>query len=67
METDLFEQAMLIWDNGEVLSSNPEYRCSLYKLDKNLYIMWFTKANILKKIQLVYLESALEINQELDD
>jgi hypothetical protein len=47
---DTFEQAELLWDNGELISVNPENRNSLYRYNGNLYVIWYTQQNIVKEI-----------------
>jgi hypothetical protein len=50
MGQNLFERAILLWNNGEFLAVNADDRNSLYRYDDKLYIIWYTQQNVVEKI-----------------
>jgi len=53
---DKYDVALLLWDEGEFLAININIGkdfSSLYRYNDNLYIIWYSKENVLEKIDIV--------------
>jgi hypothetical protein len=58
-DIDLYMQATLLWDNGEFITTHIDgEQRSLYRYEGQLYVIWYTSANILDRIEIVDTETA---------
>ncbi len=59
---DKFDVALMLLDKGELLATNEDGEASrLYRYNEKLYVIWYTKENILEKIEIVKAETAKEM------
>ena len=66
-EIDLFVQATSLWDNGEFLATHlGDDQRSLYRYEGQLYVIRYTKENILEHIEIVDTETAKKMFAKFD-
>ena len=61
MEETLFQKATILWDKGELVSSNADERTSLYSYANHFFIISYSKANEVVKIERISGEKAAEV------
>ena len=61
MEETQFLKANILWDKGELVSTNVDNKTSLYFYENCFFVIWYTEDNAVKKVDRISKEEAAEL------